>query len=177
MTTQRTIYIDMDGVVADFDSYVSGLLGRKIGWGISDLTSEEWDFVATHSDMYRKLNLIEESTRMVALCKSFSTRFNVAFLTALPREKTMPSAKQDKTDWLNHYFPGMPIYFGPFSRDKQNWCKPFDILIDDKPENVDQWAAKGGCGVYHTGTTFEDYDKTISNILDAIDNPSPKVYR
>ena len=31
----KTIYIDMDGVVADFDTYVEGVLGREIGWGTS----------------------------------------------------------------------------------------------------------------------------------------------
>lgn len=168
----RTIYIDMDGVVADFNSYVSDFLGREIGWGISDLSSEEWEKVSYIDHFYLQLPLIEDSVAMVALCKSFSTRFNVEFLTALPRETTMPSAKQDKLDWINKYFPGFRVNFGPFSRDKQKWCLPNDILIDDKPSNVEEWAAKGGCAVYHTGK----YHSTMQNILAAIDNPQPIIY-
>ena len=39
----RTIYLDMDGVVADFDTFAEEILGRKIGWGTTqDLTDEEW---------------------------------------------------------------------------------------------------------------------------------------
>lgn len=168
---KRCIYIDMDGVVADFDKYVSNFLGRQIGWDVLDITPEEWDRIAKIDHFYLNLELIHESTRMVALCKSFSTRFDVSFLTALPRQSTMPTAKDDKTQWLSKYFPGMRINFGPFSRDKQNWCNEFDILIDDKPENIDQWNEKGGLGVLHKGTSHEDYSNTIIKILSAIDYP------
>ena len=44
----RTIFLDMDGVVADFDTFVSNLLGRKIGWGnTQDLSDEEWERLAS----------------------------------------------------------------------------------------------------------------------------------
>jgi 5'(3')-deoxyribonucleotidase len=171
MKNERSIYIDMDGVVADFDKFVSNLLGRKIGWGVYDLTAEEWRKISEIDNFYYQLELIPESTTLVALCKSFSTRFNVSFLTAIPREQAMPTSRDDKTRWLNKYFPGIPINFGPFSRDKQNWCKPGDILIDDKPENVEQWVAKKGVAVHHTG----DFDRTIRNILLAIDDSSPRL--
>lgn len=170
-TKNRSIYIDMDGVVADFDKLVSTLLGRKIGWGVADITSEEWESISKIDNLYYKLDLIPESTMMVALCKSFSTRFDVSFLTALPRQSTMISARRDKIDWANKYFPGIPVNFGPYSADKQKWCTPGDILIDDKPENVEQWTKKSGVAVHHTG----DHDRTISNILAAIDDPTPRL--
>ena len=87
---RRTIYIDMDGVVADFNSYVSNVLGRQIGWDQDDLISQEWDVLAKTPNLYRHLPLIEDSVRMVELCKSFSSRVNVEFLTAIPRQTTMP---------------------------------------------------------------------------------------
>jgi len=174
--SKRSIYIDMDGVVADFDKYISAFLGRQIGWDVLDITEEEWARIAEIDNLYYQLDLIDESTRMVALCKSFSTRFDISFLTAIPRQTTMPSAKDDKTRWLYKYFPGIPINFGPFSRDKQKWCREFDILIDDKPENIEQWAAKGGCAILHKGTSRQDYDKTITNILMAVENPQSRMY-
>jgi 5'(3')-deoxyribonucleotidase len=161
----------MDGVVADFNKYVSNFLGREIGWGIADLTRDEWQKISQIDNFYYQLELIPESTMMVALCKSFSTRFKISFLTALPREGSMPTARDDKTMWLDKYFPGIPINFGPFSRDKQNWCVPGDILIDDKPENVEQWVAKGGVAILHSG----NFDQTISKILAAIDDDTPRL--
>jgi len=170
----KKIYIDMDGVVADFDKFVSNLLGRKIGWGVSDLTSAEWAQVAAIPNFYDQLDMIEDSEVLVAAALSFSTRFDVEFLTALPRESTMPTARADKTAWLARHFPGVPINFGPFSRDKQKWFKTAgDILIDDKPSNVQEWFAAGGIAIFHQG----DFAKTIDLLYHAVDKEQTMLLR
>ncbi len=161
----RTIYIDMDGVVADFDSYVSILLGRKIGWdSTTDLTDEEWEIIASEDRIYYQLPLMPDATKLVAYVKSLSTRFHVGFLTAVPRRSTIPSAKDDKQAWVNKYFPGMRMDIGPYSHHKQKWCKPGDILIDDRPSNIEQWTAVGGIAIYHTG----DVDASIKRLNEVI---------
>ena len=158
----------MDGVVADFNLYVSNVIGRPIGWDQDDLTVEEWDSLTKIPNFYRQLPLIEESVRMVGLCKSFSSRVNVEFLTAIPRQTTMPTAKQDKIDWINEYFPGIPVNFGPYSRDKQKWARPGDILIDDKQSNIEEWEAAGGIPIHHLG----DYTLTNQLILYTMNEPN-----
>jgi len=160
----------MDGVVADFNSYVSNILGRQIGWDKDDLTADEWDKIAKIPNLYRNLPLIEESINMVNVVKSFSNEFDVEFLSAIPRQTTMPSARQDKTDWINEYFPGIPVNFGPYSKDKQNWARVGDILIDDKPSNIEEWGAAGGIPIFH----YKDYGNTIKLILFAVGSiPEP----
>jgi len=64
---RRTIYIDMDGVVADFNLYVSNLLGRQIGWDQHDLNAKEWDILSNIPNLYTQLPLIESSVEMVEL--------------------------------------------------------------------------------------------------------------
>ena len=161
----NSIYIDMDGVVADFDTYVGGVLGREIGWGTSqDLTDEEWVKLASVDRLYYHLPLMPDATKLVAYAKSLSTRFHVGFLTAIPRRTTIPSAYADKLAWVDKYFPGMRMDIGPYSRDKQKWCTPGDILIDDRPSNIVEWSAAGGIAMYHTG----DVDATIKYINKAI---------
>lgn len=161
---KRTIYIDMDGVVADFNLFVSELLGRQIGWDQHDLTAKEWDILADFPNLYSKLPLIEGSLNMVKVCRSFEPEVNVEFLSAIPRQSTMPAAKQDKIDWIAKYFPGMVVNFGPYSKDKQKWARPGDILIDDKPSNIEEWGAAGGIPVLH----LKDYNNTILLILFAM---------
>jgi 5'(3')-deoxyribonucleotidase len=161
----RTIYLDMDGVVADFDSYVSILLGRKIGWdSTQDLSDEEWERLASVDRLYYQFPLMPDATKLVAYVKSLSTRFHVGFLTAVPRRSTIPSAKDDKQAWVDKYFPGMKMDIGPYSHHKQKWCKPGDILIDDRPSNILEWSAAGGVAIYHTG----DVDATIKRINEVI---------
>jgi len=161
----NTIFIDMDGVVADFDTFVEGVLGREIGWGTSqDLTDEEWVKLASVDRLYYQLPLMPDATKLVAYAKSLSSRFYIEFLTAIPRRTTIPSAWADKQAWITKYFPGMKMNIGPYSRDKQKWCEPGDILIDDRPSNIAEWTAAGGIAVYHTG----DVDATIKYINRAV---------
>ena len=149
----NTIYIDMDGVVADFDTFVSNLLGRPIGWNDSkqDLTDEEWVKLASVDSLYYQLPMMPDATKLIAYVKSLSTKFHIGFLTAIPRRTTIPSAQADKLAWIKKYFPGMRMDIGPYSHDKQKWCTPGDILIDDRPSNIEQWTAAGGIAIFHTG--------------------------
>ena len=162
----KTIFVDMDGVVADFDTFASDLLGRKIGWHQSkfDLTGEEWEKLTTVDRLYYQLPLMPDATKLIAYVRSLSTRFHVQFLTAVPRRTTMPDAKADKQAWVDKYFPGMKMDIGPFSHDKQKWCSPGDILIDDRPSNIEEWMRAGGIAIYHTG----DVDKTIKTLNEVI---------
>ena len=162
----KTIFVDMDGVVADFDTFASDLLGRKIGWHQSkfDLTSEEWEKLTTVDRLYYQLPLMPDATKLIAYVKSLSTRFYVQFLTAVPRRTTMPDARADKQAWVDKYFPGMKMDIGPYSHDKQKWCSPGDILIDDRPSNIKEWTEAGGIAIYHTG----DVDKTIKTLNEVI---------
>jgi 5'(3')-deoxyribonucleotidase len=162
----RTIFVDMDGVVADFDTFASELLGRKIGWHDSkfDLTKDEWLKLAAVDRLYYQLPLMPDATKLIAYVKSLSTRFHVQFLTAVPRRTTMADARADKQAWVDKYFPGMKMDIGPFSHDKQKWCHPGDILIDDRPSNINEWSAAGGIAIYHTG----DVDATIKTLSKVI---------
>ena len=45
---------------------------------------------------------------------------------------------------------------------KQNYSGTNKILIDDRPDNIDQWRSKGGIGILHTNT--EDTLKQLQNI-------------
>lgn len=158
----KTIFVDMDGVVADFDTFASNLLGRKL---LSlrckfDLTGEEWEKLKAVDRLYYQLPLMPDATKLIAYVKSLSTRFHVQFLTAVPRRTTMPEARADKQAWVDKYFPGMKMDIGPYSHDKQKWCSMGDILIDDRPSNIDEWTKAGGVAIYHSG----DVDKTIKTL-------------
>jgi len=152
----KTIFFDMDGVVADFNYSAGKILGREVGWGPYDLTNDDWKTLSKVDHLYLDLFLIEESRSLFALAKTMSD-YNVKFLTAIPRVKTIPTAKDDKTKWLEKHFPGEEILFGPYSKDKWKHANRLDILIDDRLSNVQEWVSKGeGIAIYHRG----DFTKT-----------------
>lgn len=159
----RIIFLDMDGVVADFNTYVGRLLNRTIGWEGRDLTDKEWAILAEHENLYYKLPLIEESRELVKVAQE--SKLGVFFLTAIPRRATIKTAEKDKRMWLEKYFPGIPMVVGPYSKDKQRWAKPLDILVDDKKSNIVEWKIAGGIAIHHLG----NYSKTINELKEAIE--------
>jgi len=158
----KTIYIDMDGVVADFNGFIGNVLGRSVRWTDRSITPEEWEVVASIDNVYYQLPLLKDATTLVGYCSQFKDEYRVEFLTALPSKKLMPEVSDDKRKWVDKYFPGYKVNFGPYSTDKWKWCKPGDILIDDRSSNIIDWHEKGnGIGIY--------YKEEIHNTLNIID--------
>ena len=164
----KTIYIDMDGVVADFNGFIGNIIGRPVKWTDRSITPEEWSKIGAIEDVYFQLPLLKDATTLVGYCSQFKDEYNVEFLTALPSKKSVPTASSDKEKWINKYFPGYKVNFGPFSTDKWKWCKPGDMLIDDKMSNIDDWFEKGkGIGIYYKENihaTLHHIDKAIGKI-------------
>jgi 5'(3')-deoxyribonucleotidase len=167
----RTIWLDMDGVFADFEVVANSILGREIGWETNDITSEEWSKLASVPNLYRNLPVMPGSTELMQAVLEFSDEFEIKFLTAIPRVKTMPSARNDKKEWIEENFPGFEVEFGPYSKDKWKHSKFLDVLIDDKPSNVFDWFTRGnGVSILHKGINF---DKTIKLLKQAVRITTP----
>jgi len=169
----NTIYIDLDEVVAGFSEHVSKILGRTVLWTDRSISPEEWKLIAAEYRLYYNLPLMEGATTLVGYCKGITPKYNVEFLTAIPRKDTVPYAMEDKKEWVAKYFPGFVVNFGPFSTDKWKWCRPGDILIDDKYSNIVDWHEKGnGIAIMHKGYIMDTID-----ILDkVIGCKEPKIF-
>ncbi len=146
----NTIYLDMDGVVADFDEYAYRMLGVPPSGGI--YSDEIWKQLAANPRIYRDLKKTPEADELVAECKKLCKEFNcdLKFLTAVPKGNDVPWAFYDKMTWALFFFPDIPVMFGPFSKDKHSHCHTGDILIDDRKSNIEEWCAAGGFGVMYT---------------------------
>jgi 5'(3')-deoxyribonucleotidase len=154
-----TIYLDMDGVVADFDEYAERILGPLPGHnGI--YPDDKWQKIAANPRLYRDLKKTHYADQLVEECKDFAAtkEYALLFLTAVPKGNDIKWAFYDKLIWAQNYFPGIAVHFGPYSVDKWHHCRPGDILIDDRPSNIDEWRAAGGIAIHHTAinsTLFE----------------------
>ena len=146
-----TLYLDMDGVVADFDEYASRILGpMPPHQGI--YPEEQWQQIASNPRLYRELKktnyadiLVELATH---LCKA--KEWELMFLTAVPKANDLKWAFYDKMIWAQLLFPGIPVMFGPYSKDKWRHCHSGDILIDDRVSNIEEWRSAGGIAIHHT---------------------------
>ena len=145
-----TIYLDMDGVVSDFDAYAEPIVGFRTPGGVR-YDQEGWEKISAEPRLYSKLELCPGANQLVTTVQEIAEEFgyDVKFLTAIPRQNDVPWTFHDKTEWINARWPGIPVFFGPYSHDKHQHCRPGDILIDDRPSNIDEWNSAGGHGILH----------------------------
>ena len=151
------IYCDMDGVVADFISYTTNLLGHKF-------TDDDWDDLPV--DMFLQLPPMKDAHVLWGYIKQFQP----FMLTAVPREQRGPIAKRawkDKTRWMKKHFKlssdRMKIVL---RKHKKNFAmdgrdKRPNVLIDDHRGNIKEWESAGGIGVHHinANSTINDLKK------------------
>lgn len=142
------IYIDLDGVLADFDGWMAS---------IPDLTDANlWQYMAANEPhAYAKLKPMEDAFVLMEYLQGLD--ISLSILTAIPRRSSIPDAEQDKKDWVKRYLGDIEFHIGPFARDKQRFSGPGKILIDDKESNIQQWESKGGKGfLYRNFLQFQE---------------------
>ena len=149
----RTVYLDMDDVVADFKSYAVSVLRKttnKERWA-----SEEWNRLRDNPRLYRDLYKTTEADSIVKACqeKCKDNGWNLMFLTAVPKGNDVKWAFYDKVNWATTHYPDIPVMFGPYSHDKHVHCKFGDVLIDDRTSNCTEWRNAGGIAIQHRGDT------------------------
>jgi len=151
-------FVDLDGVMADYD----GGFKRLTGFYPDEVTDQQmWDLLVEHNNgagFYRNLKPMPDAGDLWGYLVTHG--YDPVILTGLPRRVTIPTAKEDKAEWVKfHLGPEVEFNTGPFAVDKQKHCQPGDILIDDSERNIDQWKAKGGIGILHTSAA-----KTIKEL-------------
>jgi hypothetical protein len=151
---QPVIYLDMDGVIADFFGGVERMYGvdhwkelTSVKTG-GDLKQEVIDRI-TGSDFFSTLPKFPSADALIQLIKS-ATGGRFSILTSPLIGDHENSAAQKKV-WIakNIERPDEVIVSGR----KEKWAKQKDgtpnILIDDRPVNIQRWEAKGGFGVLY----------------------------
>ena len=156
----KTIYLDMDDVVADFRAYAVKVL-RKTQHNEKWETAE-WKHLKDNLRLYRDLDKTPEADQLVEECQQLCKQNNweLKFLTAVPKGNDVRWAFYDKVVWGLRNYPGIPVMFGPFSKDKHVHCVPGDVLIDDRTSNCEEWRAVGGIAIQHRG----DIERTLSEL-------------
>lgn len=158
-----TIFLDMDGVVADFEEYAGRLLGNnKVMPSGYKYPQSDWIKLRDCERFYRDLLVIPGAAQFVAQVCDLATEFSydIRFLTAVPSGNDMPWAFTDKVNWAAKHFPNIPVWFGPYSDDKHVRANKESILIDDRTKNIIDWEKAGGIGFLFTG----DFNHTLNEL-------------
>jgi hypothetical protein len=168
---RNTFYLDMDGVVADWDTAADHFLGRpNRGYvnGHYKNTPAEWELLRAQHRFYRSLPLMPRVAELVALARTYRDElgWELLFLTAVPKNDDIPWAFYDKVLWGQEHFPDIPVHFGPHSTDKWRHCKRGDVLVDDRVDNCTAWTGAGGVAIRVTNNTLDNAIIEVARDLD-----------
>lgn len=148
----RNLFVDMDGVLADFTGTVIELIGQN--WK-DERDIVHWHKFIGYSNLFEILKPLPDAFELWNYVNDISYEGNwriPQILTALPKHgmQYFPDCVTHKRQWIHNYLGDkIKVNFGPFPVDKQYHCSPGDILIDDSTMNIDQWRSRGGVGILH----------------------------
>lgn len=139
----RKLFLDCDGVLADFDSYAEKVFGLPPRKAEEELGAKRfWADLRSHEDFYYRLPLMPDAMELYEGLK----HLNPTILTGLPLGDW---AEPQKRRWAEKHFPGVPVICC-MSKDKRNHMNPGDVLVDDWPRYKHLWEESGGVFVLHS---------------------------
>jgi len=144
-----TVYLDMDGVIVDF----FGGIAKKFNvdhW--KSIQDREIAFATlANTDFFYNLDIFPETYSIVKFVKKISN--NDWGICSSPLRGDNYNSAYWKRQWLNRWDIIPPLVENMiFTGNKHKYAinpltrKP-NILIDDKPENIQRWIKAGGIGI------------------------------
>lgn len=156
----KKIYIDMDGVLADFDRGVEELLNLPaVNQSKKKPSQDDAMFTAMREieHFYDKLEVMPGAKRMFDIIyEEYGDRCQV--LSGIPKPKRgILTAGEDKINWIHRLFsPKIKVNI-VYREEKIVFCKGSQyVLIDDYVKNINEWESHGG-----TAVLFTDSESTI----------------
>ena len=140
--SEPKLFLDCDGVLADFDAGVRDLLGTDATtFAARHGKGEFWKRLARHGDFYTSLPKMPDADELFDAVR----HLNPTILTGLPIGQW---AAPQKVRWAAEHFPGVPI-ITCMARDKHRHMEGADVLVDDSERHMATWEAAGGIYVLH----------------------------
>lgn len=141
----RNIYLDLDGVFADFYGGSSRILGADYR---TMPPTTAWKILEKVPGFFAELPLLPDA---LALWEGVQGAGRLHILTACPRPTGfLVSAAADKLAWVRkHLSVTVPVLIVRNGLAKSRFAATGDILIDDLPRNVSAWESAGALGILH----------------------------
>ena len=172
MESMPTVYLDMDGVLADFFGGIEKLYGVQ-HW--KELTSDRTKDLKTEvikkitgTNFFETLPKFNSADALIKLVQDFTG--GIYSINTSPLRGDNKNSAYYKKVWIGKHLPKPQeiIVTGrkeSYAMNKNN--KP-NILIDDRPINIQRWTGRGGYGILYQANkdsidkvknALEDYKK------------------
>lgn len=149
------MFLDMDGVLVDFDGYFV----RNFGVSYNSLhKADAWKHVEAIPNFFRKLPPLPNAKILFnEINKAVGNKAHLEILTAKPRRTGhLVTCAMDKEFWIRRHID-KEIFINCVDgwNNKRHFCQPNDILIDDSQRNCDDWNDAGGLAILYQNDKIE----------------------
>jgi len=142
------IYVDMDGVLVDFFTEWTKLVGVK-NWKDIQNIPEALDKIRNTKDFWINLKPTQNGKKLLNLIKKLKGEYNI--LSAPLADD--PTVETSKRKWVENHLKEFLPKNVIITADKYKYAKNANgtpnILIDDFGKNIEKWEEFGGIGVKH----------------------------
>ena len=139
----RHLFLDCDGVLADFDTAAREIFGMESRLAEETLgTTEFWRRIHATGDFYRRLPLVADALDLYHAV----AHLKPTILTGCPPGQW---SQPQKIAWAEEHFPGVPMITCASREKFRHLAHPGDVLVDDYPRYKDLWEQAGGVFVLH----------------------------
>ena len=163
------IYVDMDGVLADFFGVWNKMMGVKHWKNIPDV-NKALQKIKDTDDFWINLPMTSNAKNLLNAIKQFKGKYNI-LSAPLPGD---PNSEPQKREWIKKHLGMFPPAKIIIDHNKAAYAKQSDgtsnVLIDDFGENINKWQNAGGVGIQHKNIEVGD---TISKLAQTVDNKEP----
>jgi len=156
------LFLDADGVLADFDYGARRLLGMSPKEYIEAHGRDAfWNRLARAKNFYGALPEMTDARLLFDAVKHLKP----TILTGLPIGRW---AAPQKIEWAAEHFPGVPI-ITCLARDKHKHMHPGDVLVDDREKHREAYEAAGVVFVHHRNA--EDSLRKLAKLFPSVKAP------
>lgn len=151
-----TIYLDLDGVIADFEGRYLEVFGHLHN-SVSD--DKMWENINSYPDFWSGIKPLPHAKEFYDTLLLYD---DVIILTACPKSDYKNVALHKK-EWVKkHICPDVMVLPVMGGKNKALFMhREGDILIDDFGRNIKEWIKLGGVGIRH---------KSVKQSLTELDN-------
>jgi 5'(3')-deoxyribonucleotidase len=179
LKSRPVVYVDMDGVLADFFGAVAQAHGvdhwKNIKNGEVGLHQ-----AAQKEGFFANLPKLPNADRLIGAVTQLAGSYSIL---SSPLQSDVENSSRGKAVWLKNKLGGAQPQSVVFDHEKYRYAQQPDetpnILIDDYPVNINLWNQHGGIGILYkdsaSAEAIEKLKQVLENPLAFLQTPDQKV--